>query len=216
MKGSDPSKDQSYFLWTLTNDQLEKILFPIGHLQKSDVRKLAEKYNLPTATKKDSQGICFIGEIDMKEFLRHYIEINPGNVLSVENEIIGTHDGALFYTLGERHGFVITKKSTHDMPYYVVGKNIKENTITVSQIPARFQNSTDVILQECVWRQEIIPDKEYDAQIRYHGEFKSCILVQGNHNEWIVHFDETNFSRSSGQSIVVYDGDICVGGGIVA
>ncbi len=215
IKGIDPTKDQSYFLWTLTNEQLEKILFPIGHLQKSDVRKLAEKYKLPTATKKDSQGICFIGEIDMKDFLRHYIEVNNGNVLSVDGEIIGAHDGALFYTLGERHGFTITKKSTHDMPYYVVSKDIQKNTITVSQDPASFENSTDTILIDCVWRQPIISDKKYTAQIRYHGEFKPCILVVGKNNEWIIHFDESDFSLSAGQSVVVYDDDVCVGGGVV-
>jgi tRNA-specific 2-thiouridylase len=215
MKGVDPAKDQSYFLWTLTNDQLKKILFPIGHLQKSQVRNLAEKYKLPTATKKDSQGICFIGEIDMKDFLRHYIDINPGDVLNSDGEKIGTHDGSLFYTLGERHGFTITKKSTHDMPYYVVKKNLEKNTITVSQDPASFENSTDTMLQDCVWRQPIIVDKKYTAQIRYHGELKPCLLVAGKNNEWIVHFDESDFSLSPGQSVVVYDGEVCVGGGIV-
>ncbi|MDB4983942.1 MAG: tRNA (5-methylaminomethyl-2-thiouridylate)-methyltransferase, tRNA-specific 2-thiouridylase [Patescibacteria group bacterium] len=215
MKGVDPSKDQSYFLWMLTKEQLSKILFPIGHLEKSDVRKLAEKFKLPTATKKDSQGICFIGEIDMKEFLRHYIDINPGDVLNIDGEKIGTHDGSLFYTLGERHGFVISKKTTRDMPYYVVEKNIDKNTITVSQDPASFENSTDVILRDCVWREKIISDKKYDAQIRYHGHLKPGILVQGVQGEWIVHFDESDFSLSPGQSVVVYDGDVCVGGGIV-
>ena len=202
-------------MWTLTNDQLAKILFPIGHLEKSEVRKLAEKFNLPTATKKDSQGICFIGEIDMKEFLKHYIEINPGDVLNSEGEIIGTHDGALFYTLGERHGFTVSKKTARDMPYYVVGKNITENTITVSQTPESFENSTDAVLADCVWRQILNSDKKYTAQIRYHGELKPCILALGKDSEWIVHFDESDFSLSPGQSVVVYDGDVCIGGGVV-
>lgn len=210
VKGSDPSKDQSYFLWTLTNEQLKDILFPIGHLQKSEVRKLAEKYKLPTATKKDSQGICFIGDINMKEFLSHYIETKQGTVLNDQGKNIGTHDGALFYTLGERHGFTITKKTPDDKPYYVIAKDIDANTITVSQDPQQQNSSHQIILTDCVWREEVI-DKKYTAQIRYHGELKPC-LVQGGK----VLFDEPDFSLSVGQSVVIYDGEVCVGGGILS
>ncbi len=210
VKGVDPSKDQSYFLWTLTSDQLKHVLFPIGHLQKSDVRKLAEKYKLPTATKKDSQGICFIGDIDMKEFLSHYIETKPGDVLNDQGEIVGTHDGALFYTLGERHGFTIVEKTPDDKPYYVIAKDIEGNTITVSQYPRDQKISNQVILTDCIWR---IPleQKKYTAQIRYHGELKQC-FVQGDR----VIFDDPDFSLSVGQSVVIYDSEVCVGGGILA
>ncbi|MCB9809332.1 tRNA 2-thiouridine(34) synthase MnmA, partial [Candidatus Nomurabacteria bacterium] len=110
LRGVDESKDQSYFLWTLTQDQLQHILFPIGNMPKSKTRTLAKKYHLPTATKKDSQGICFIGEISMKEFLSHYIDQQLGDVLNAQGEVIGYHSGALFFTLGERHGFTITHK----------------------------------------------------------------------------------------------------------
>src|SRR3990167_4638929 len=107
----DTSKDQSYFLWTLTQDQLKHSIFPIGDYLKSEVRKLAKKFNLPTAEKKDSQGLCFMGKIDVKEFLKHYIKPKRGNVLNEEGEVVGTHDGAMFFTLGERHGFEITQKT---------------------------------------------------------------------------------------------------------
>lgn len=210
LRGVDASKDQSYFLWTLTHEQLKDILFPIGHLQKSEVRKLAEKYNLPTATKKDSQGICFIGAVDMKEFLSHYIETKQGNVLNDQGQIIGTHNGALFYTIGERHGFTITVKTPDDKPYYVIMKDVDANTITVSQNPQDQKNSYEVILTDCVWREEVL-DKKYMAQIRYHGELKSCV-IRGDK----VLFDEPDFSRSVGQSVVFYDGEVCVGGGIIA
>lgn len=215
MKGIDPSKDQSYFLWTLTNEQLSHVLFPIGYLQKSEVRTLAEKFKLPTATKKDSQGICFIGDIDMKEFLRHYIDIKPGDVLNEEGSKIGTHDGALFYTLGERHGFVISEKTPNDAPYYVIAKNVERNTIMVSQSPNRREKNREIILQDFVWR--IVPQKntKYEAQIRYHGDPKPCELAE-REGTWAVNFDESDFSISSGQSVVVYDGDICIGGGVVA
>ncbi len=209
-KGVDNSKDQSYFLWTLTNDQLKDVLFPIGHLQKSEVRKLAEKYKLPTATKKDSQGICFIGDINMKEFLSHYIETNHGDVLNERGDVIGTHEGALFYTLGERHGFTITEKTPDDKPYYVIAKDIDANTITVSQSPQEQKISNQILLIDCVWREEVF-DKKYTAQIRYHGELKPC-FVQGDK----VLFDDPDFSLSAGQSVVIYDGEVCVGGGILS
>ncbi len=210
VQGADPSKDQSYFLWTLTNEQLKDIVFPIGHLQKSDVRKLAEKYKLPTATKKDSQGICFIGDIDMKEFLSHYIETRHGEVLNEQGKTIGTHDGALFYTLGERHGFTVTEKTPDDKPYYVIAKNIEKNTITVSQNPEERSLSREVVLTDSVWR-VVMLDKKYRAQIRYHGEFKPCFV----HGDKVV-FDAPDFSLSAGQSVVMYDGDVCVGGGIMS
>ena len=213
-KGVDATKDQSYFLWTLTNEQLEKVLFPIGHLQKTDVRKLAEKFQLPTATKKDSQGICFIGEIDMKEFLAHYIATEKGNVLDEQGKVIGEHDGALLYTLGERHGFEITDKGTNDKPYYVVAKNLDNNTITVSENPKEREISSVVTLHDCVWR-EALRHQKYEAQIRYHGELKQCTVKALNGQESEVTFEVPDFSLSAGQSVVVYSGNVCVGGGVV-
>ena len=132
LEGADKNKDQSYFLWTLTQNQLKHILFPIGHLQKEEVRKIAEKFSLPQATRKDSQGLCFLGKVDMKEFLSRYITSKNGKVLNERGEAIGYHSGALFFTIGERHGFTITKKTTEESPLYVVAKDIKKNTITVA------------------------------------------------------------------------------------
>jgi tRNA-specific 2-thiouridylase len=213
-KGIDESKDQSYFVWTLTNDQLKHILFPVGNLQKKQVRKLAKRYNVPVATKKDSQGICFIGDIDMKDFLSHYIDKQPGNVINTEGEIIGTHDGVLFYTLGERHGFVIDKKTTHDKPYYVIAKDLEHNLLTVSQNLMVNKKQESITLVNCVWRIQPQPEKSYKAQVRYHGEFKDCVITRENNSE-IVSFNETDMTISSGQSVVVYDNTICIGGGIV-
>jgi tRNA-specific 2-thiouridylase len=213
-KGIDESKDQSYFVWTLTNDQLKHILFPVGNLQKKHVRKLAERYAIPVATKKDSQGICFIGDIDMKDFLSHYIDKQPGNVINTDGEIIGTHDGVLFYTLGERHGFVIDKKTTHDKPYYVIAKDLEHNLLTVSQNLMVNKKQESIILVNCVWRIQPQPEKSYKAQVRYHGEFKDCVITRENNSE-IVSFNETDMTISSGQSVVVYDNTICIGGGIV-
>ncbi len=215
IKGVDQSKDQSYFLWTITDQQLKHILFPVGHLPKKIVRKIASWYQLPTAVKKDSQGICFIGEIDMKEFLKHYIQEEQGKVIDESGKVIGHHDGVLFYTLGERHGFTILEKGTNDAPYYVVSKDINQNTLTVSQSNNSFSGSQEIVLTNCVWRNNI-QDKKYTAQIRYHGEQKTCHLKQINDSSCYIVFDEHDNTIAPGQSVVVYNHSECVGGGIVA
>jgi tRNA-specific 2-thiouridylase len=119
-KGSDMTKDQSYFLWTLKEEQLKKILFPVGHLKKTEVRKIADKFKLPVAKKKDSQGICFLGEVDLKDFLSHYIKPKKGKVKNENGEDIGYHNGVVFFTLGERHGFFIFDGFRDKGPDYVV------------------------------------------------------------------------------------------------
>ena len=186
-------------------------------MHKSDVRKLAKKYKLPTAEKKDSQGVCFLGPLDMKDFLKHYIESKKGDVLNTEGEKIGTHDGAVFFTLGERHGFTIDKHSSNDAPLYVVSKDVEKNTITVSTLS---QNSSvgkegkEVEIIRTNWISGLpVDDKKYKAQIRYHGEFVPCyVKIEGEKTKII--FDK-NILVSSGQSIVVYDNNICLGGGVV-
>ena len=236
LKGIDPAKDQSYFLWTLTSDDLAHTLFPVGHLPKTEVRKLAEKYNIPVATKKDSQGVCFLGEIDMKEFLQHYIKTENGNVLDTDGKTIGHHDGALLYTLGERHGFTITEKTDHDKRYYVVAKDIPNNTITVSDSQNEtVGQSTHIPVIRPIWRSDILNDElgvvpqgsaggptpgqseriSYTANIRYHGENLPCKIEVKNETEAVIVF-ENPVLVAPGQSIVVYDGEVCVGGGTVA
>lgn len=216
-KGVDQAKDQSYFLWTLTQEDLANTLFPIGHLLKSEVRILAKKYKIPTATKKDSQGVCFLGPIDMKDFLKHYIKTKKGSVLNTEEEIIGFHEGAVFFTLGERHGFTITKHSNNKKPLYVVSKDIIKNTITVSQRLDHGKGKIKKIIlcNKINWISEI-PDKNkiYTAQIRYHGEFINCTVNNTNQTSVNIIF-KNDVLVDSGQSIVVYDKDVCLGGGIV-
>lgn len=235
LRGIDPAKDQSYFLWTLTTDDLAHTLFPVGHLPKTEVRKLAEKYNIPVATKKDSQGVCFLGEIDMKEFLQHYIKTENGNVLDTTGKVIGHHDGALLYTFGERHGFTITEKTDHDKRYYVVAKDIPNNTITVSDSQNEtVGQSTHIPVIRTIWRIDISNDELgvvpqgsaggptpgqsgtniYTAQIRYHGENLPCNIEIKNETEAVIVF-ESPVLVAPGQSIVVYSGEVCVGGGIV-
>lgn len=210
--GKDNAKDQSYFLWTLTPEILEHTVFPVGHLEKSDVRKLAEKYNLPTAEKKDSQGVCFLGPVDMKEFLSHYIEKKQGVVLDVHGTTIGFHDGALFFTLGERHGFTITEKGSSDSRLYVIDRDLKNNTITVGdKTRGGVGSRNELKLENVNWIIKPVSDKKYSARIRYQQPLQAC-RVEDN----AVIFDSLQEFASPGQSVVVYDGDMCLGGGIIA
>ncbi len=213
----DLSKDQSYFLWTLKQEQLSKILFPVGGLKKSQVRILAKKFKLPVAEKKDSQGICFLGVVDLKEFLKHYIKEKKGKVFNEEGEEIGHHPGVVFSTLGERHGFTITKKGTNDGRYYVVSKDIKKNILVVSQNKEISHSNilTNIRIEQTNWITEIPKEnKTYKAQIRYHGEFLLCKIECEKNNSAKVIF-ENPVTVAPGQSIVGYDGDICLGGGVV-
>ncbi len=218
IEGVDTNKDQSYFLWTIPQEVLKHILFPIGKYQKSEVGALASKYGLPTASKKDSQGICFIGKVEMKEFLQHYIESKPGNVLNEKGEIIGIHEGAVFYTIGQRHGYSLTKKSATDTPYYIVKKDIDTNTLTVSQKPEEDSLKTIkyVVLSDVTIRGENInPTKKYSARIRYRQEKQFCTITKDENNNVVTEFDIPQQGVSHGQSVVIYDGVVCCGGGII-
>ncbi len=214
--GNDKNKDQTYFLWTLRKDQIERTLFPVGNIEKPEVRKLARKFALPNAEKKDSQGLCFIGKIDIKEFLSHYIESKNGNVLNKNGEVIGEHDGAFFFTIGERHGFNIIKKTPNDEPYYVINKNIENNTITVANknVDGNLPNAiTEISLRDVNWNQGIAPiGKKLMARSRYREALTEVQIL----NEKVVQFTNPQYTISAGQSLVVYDGNICLGGGIIS
>lgn len=213
--GNDQNKDQTYFLWTLTREQLAHVLFPVGNIEKPEVRKLAKKFRLATAEKKDSQGLCFIGKIDVKEFLTHYIDEKRGDVLDVDGNVIGYHAGAFFYTIGERHGFTITKKTPHDEPYYVFAKDIEKNTISVSKKSPEGElpnGRMEVRLEKVNWISAVPFDKKLTARSRYREALQEVTI----NNENFVIFTNPQFTLSSGQSLVVYDGDNCLGGGIIS
>ena len=214
-KGNDNTKDQAYFLWMLGQEDLAHVIFPIGHLKKSGVRKLAEKFGLPTAGKKDSQGICMLGDLDVKDFLSHYIRQEKGNVLDENGKVIGVHDGSVFLTLGERHGFTVTQKSPNEKPYYIIAKDLKKNTITVSQTKDFSLQAQAIFNLERVNFISGIPKlhKKYVAQMRYHGEFLPCTVTSIGKNSAVISFIKPVLIPS-GQSVVVYDGQQCVLGGI--
>lgn len=218
LAGEDSNKDQSYFLWTLTQKQLQKTLFPVGDIEKPQVRKLAEKYGLSTAIKKDSQGLCFIGKIDMKDFLKNYIQEKEGIVVNEGGQSVGVHDGAFYLTIGQRHGFTITEKTPTDTPYYIVDKNIEKNTITVSQDISKIavDESKTVKLHKVSWTLDAEPDfsKTYSARIRYRAPLEKCTIKKTG-REYELHFIDAQKSITPGQSAVIYDGQVCLGGGII-
>ncbi len=214
-KAKDPDKEQSYFLWTLTQKELSKVMFPIGHLKKSEVRKIAEKAKLHTAGKKDSQGLCFIGKVDFKDFLKSHIETNKGDVLDTEGRVIGHHDGAYFYTLGERHGFTVTKKGTDDTPLYVVDKDIEHNTVTVAEKAKVRGNDREFIIEKTNWIfEKPRTGRVYEGQVRYHQDYQKCTVEILDSASAKVTFKDPQIA-APGQSIVIYDKDICLGGGVI-
>lgn len=217
MKGIDTEKDQCYFLWKLNKNDLSHTMFPVGGFKKSHVRKLAEKYGLPTMIKKDSQGVCFLGPLDIKEFLSHYIKPKKGDVLDENGKIIGHHEGSVFLTIGERHGFTITTKTNNDSPYYVVSKDIKKNTITVSKDVKTFETlGKRILLNDCNFTIEPKDFKKiYTCQVRYHQKLLQCKINSYESKKVEISLIGKGTLLSPGQSLVIYDGGICIGGGTI-
>ena len=209
----DKNKDQSYFLWTLTQKQLKHCLFPIGGYIKPEVRKLARKFGLPTAEKKDSQGVCFIGPLDMKDFLKRHIKPKNGKIMDLNGGLVGTHDGAFYYTIGQRHGLDIKNGKG---PYYVVRKDLKKNIVYVG-------SNKDLLIKKMQltginWinlpvdnrhRKSVI--HRLDIRVRYRTRLSKAVI---NNNGEVV-FKKPETAVTPGQSAVFYRGDELVGGGII-
>lgn len=223
---ADKNKDQTYFLWTLKQEQLPHILFPIGHLTKPEVRKLAKKFGLPTAEKRDSQGLCFIGKIDFKEFLKRYIPTKPGNVLDEDGKIIGTHDGSVFLTIGERHGFKVHKQTSDSKALYIISKNIEDNTVTVGYkdgVKDSQKNSSEVgpwirsiQIKDVNWISDVpVKDAKLSARSRYRQPLQSIRITEIKSDQILVTFEKRPDYLAPGQSLVIYDGEKCLGGGII-
>jgi tRNA-specific 2-thiouridylase len=221
----DLNKDQSYFLWTLTQDQLKHCLFPIGNYTKPQVRALAKKYGLPTAEKPDSQGVCFVGEIDVAGFLKEKLGKNPGPIKTIDGKTIGTHDGAIFYTIGQRKGIGIKGSLTGEQGkiYYVAAKDIDANTLWVAEGESQKLFSKELIAKDISWisgKQPKLPLKCL-ARIRYRQLLQNCVISSANNelktNKRIfVDFSSPQRAITPGQSAVFYDQkSIMLGGGII-
>lgn len=216
-RGIDTNKDQSYFLWTLTQEQLQHILLPVGNSTKDAIRKEAQDAGLITAEKKDSQGICFLGHIDIPEFLSHYIDLQKGDVLNTEGQVIGTHKGALVYTRGQRHGFTLNTQEPDQEALYVIERNIEKNTITVSNTKPVVQKQETLCLQECNFiGATITVGEELTFQSRYRQKPTKAIVTEINVKSMTLKMQEQTEGISAGQSCVLYRGTVCLGGGIIA
>lgn len=214
-KGLDPNKDQSYFLYTLKHEALKKVLFPIGNLHKSAVRKIAHEHQLATSSKKDSTGICFIGKRDFKPFLSQYIQYEPGNFENINGKIIGKHSGVAFYTLGQRKGLAIGGPGD---AWFVVGKDIERNVVIIEQgadHPALY--SEGLFASELTWVDGTAPALPLSckAKIRYRQADQDCVIEGINNGFLTVRFLTPQRAITPGQSIVFYQADICLGGGII-
>lgn len=241
LQARDQNKDQSYFLWTLTQKQLKHCLFPLGDLKKPEVRKLAQKFGLLNAAKKDSQGICFLGKVGLKDFLKKYIKPKKGNIVDTDGNILGNHDGVFYYTIGQRHGLRLNNaaKSPASVPYYVADKVLKTNTLVVAQgenNPALFKkkvNLADVNLINPVSIISLIrANKGYKvlAMVRYRQPLFKAILLKSDKRQAVgkkknmfhvsfnysLIFDEPQKFIAIGQSAVIYSpkGEM-LGGGII-
>jgi tRNA-specific 2-thiouridylase len=215
LKGFDPNKDQSYFLHAVKQEAFRKVLFPVGHLLKTEVRALARKCNLPTSEKKDSTGICFIGKRDFKPFVSQYLGYQPGDFQTLSGEVVGRHDGAAFYTIGQRRGMGLGGEGD---AWYVVGKDFARNVVFVERgadHPALFAPS--LIASQLTWVAEPPTDLPYrcTAKIRYRQSDQPCTLQWMDGCQLKVLFDTPQRAVTPGQSVVFYAGDLCLGGGVI-
>ncbi|WP_281277726.1 tRNA 2-thiouridine(34) synthase MnmA [Thalassotalea mangrovi] len=221
LRGLDNNKDQSYFLYTLSHQQVAQTLFPVGHLEKPEVRAIAEREGLITHNKKDSTGICFIGERKFKDFLGRYLPAQPGDIENCEGQVIGEHDGLMYHTLGQRKGLRIGGlKDAGDEPWYVVEKDMKRNVLIVGQghnHPRLF--SKGLIADQLHWVDRVEPalNEAFRCTVktRYRQQDVACTVTRINDKDYEVMFDEQQSSVTPGQSVVFYQDEVCLGGGII-
>lgn len=218
LKGLDNTKDQSYFLYTLGQAQLSRTLFPLGELPKTEVRKIAEAAGFINHDKKDSTGICFIGEMRFREFLGRYLPAQPGEMRTPEGEVIGEHSGLMYYTLGQRQGLGIGgRKNSSGEPWFVAGKDMENRILYVVQGEHDWLYSTKLITEQLSWVSGEAPEFpcRAKAKTRYRQPDQACVITQGEDGKIQVEFDEPQRAVTPGQSVVFYQEDVCLGGGII-
>jgi len=219
LRAADSSKDQTYFLHTLEQSQLARALFPVGHLDKQRVREIAKENGFPNHAKKDSTGICFIGERRFSDFLAHYLPKQPGEIRTLDDTVIGEHQGLVFYTLGQRQGLGIGgQKEASGEPWYVARKETDTNVLRVVQgvnHPALF--SRQLIAGQLHWISGHSPEMPLSctARIRHLQEDRPCMVTAGHGGECVVDFRQPQRAVTPGQSVVFYSGAVCLGGGII-
>lgn len=219
LKGADPNKDQSYFLYTLRQEALQKSLFPIGHLQKPQVRAIAEAHGLVNHAKKDSTGICFIGKRPFNEFISDFLPAQPGEIQTPEGRVVGEHPGLMYFTLGQRQGLGIGgQKDAAPAPWYVVGKDMARKILYVTQDvnhPWHFSQSMEA--SQFHWISGTPPAQAQmcHAKVRYRQQDVPCIVTPAPDNRVLVQFATPQKAVTPGQSVVLYQNQLCLGGGII-
>jgi len=219
LKGADPDKDQTYFLYTLGQPALARSLFPIGDLPKPEVRQLAKQAGLSTHAKKDSTGICFIGERDFRAFLQRYLPAQPGEMRTPEGDYVGEHQGLMYYTLGQRQGLGIGgRRGASDAPWYVVDKDLQHNVLLVAQghdHPLLYRRELEAA--DLHWVAGEPPASEFTctAKTRYRQPDQPCTVQQRSADRWHVLFEQPQWAVTPGQSVVFYAGALCLGGGVI-
>ncbi|MBL6735455.1 MAG: tRNA 2-thiouridine(34) synthase MnmA, partial [Shewanellaceae bacterium] len=218
-RGLDANKDQSYFLYTLSEAHLAKTLFPVGELNKSEVRQIAEDLGLITAAKKDSTGICFIGERKFKDFLQQYIPAQPGIIETAAGEVVGEHQGLMYYTLGQRKGIGVGGLKSHpEQPWFVVAKDMDTNKLIIGQgheHPRLMSTGLKATQLHWVNRQPLTQIRRLTVKTRYRQADVACEIRPLDADTVQVAFDAPVSAVTPGQSVVFYDGDQCLGGGII-
>ena len=218
LRGLDGNKDQSYFLHAVAGEQLARTLFPVGELEKPEVRRIAEQYELATARKKDSTGICFIGERRFTDFLKRYLPAQPGDIETTEGDVIGRHHGLMYHTIGQRQGLGIGGlQGASDDPWYVLSKDLERNVLVVGQgndHPWLF--ATALECSDIYWVNPLpySGPLRLTAKVRYRQPDQDCTLER-TPDGWRVYFDEPQRAVTPGQSVVFYQGEICLGGGVI-
>lgn len=210
----DTNKDQTYFLYRVTGKALGKTLFPLGEYTKPEVREMAKARGLFTAGKKDSQGICFVGKVGIRDFLSQYVEQTPGDIIDKKtNKVLGRHDGAIFYTLGQRHGLDVGG----GLPYYVVGKSMEKNEVYVT---TDLNDATlwreRIALTSVHWINDAPAAGEYMIRVRHRAPLRKAMLTIEQNGDVSLVLNDAERAVASGQSVVIYDGSTCLGGGIIA
>jgi tRNA-specific 2-thiouridylase len=208
-RGVDQSKDQSYFLWAVKKEALEKTLFPLGGFKKTEVRAMAKRYKLPVADKKDSQGICFLGPVSVEDFLRSEISVEEGAAFDEEGHELGTHAGSLLYTLGER----VPLMDAPSGPWFVKEKRLIDNVLIVSKDKTLRVRSDGISYREANWFRKP-EENRIEAQYRYHGP--RILGTLSDHDSSFIPIAPLSETPAEGQSLVFYDGDECLGGGIIS
>ena len=208
----DPVKDQTYFLGYLTQRQISRALFPVGRFKKSEIRKLAEKYNLPTMTRRDSQGICFLGQIKFKEFIKHHLGEIEGQIVDLDSgKILGNHPGYYYFTIGQRSGLKLGGG-----PWFVVRKDVKQNIVYISRENKTVRERNKFYVGKLNWISGNPPEKkELQVKIRHGINLYYCMIAWMHDSDLIVKISEPDSGIASGQFAVFYDGDICLGGGVI-